>query len=228
MGVSAFGDGDLAAAERLMRRGLEVDPREPFTVLWLCLITMLAGREGEVLHFADRVRELSSDPFYVGGAYAFFIWDRLVHRDYDGAARRIREAPPEIADDDDLKALQSAISIQAGRLEEARRLLTEIEPNPRLHLVSLAIAAGAWIRLGDLERAHHLLDRDVVRDLLPMVLRLIAELHPLLDRPPFAPRRSSLTLVWPLEARMIDRARHALFREVRIESGVPRPGGFAA
>jgi hypothetical protein len=28
--------------------------------------------------------------------------------------------------------------------------------------------------------------------------------------------------VWPLEASMIDAARHALFQEVRIESGMPQ------
>jgi hypothetical protein len=52
-------------------------------------------------------------------------------------------------------------------------------------------------------------------------MRLDDLMHPLLDLEPFAPRRSALTLVWPVEAPMIDRTRLRLFREVRIESGKP-------
>jgi hypothetical protein len=55
--------------------------------------------------------------------------------------------------------------------------------------------------------------------------RLDPELHSLLDHEPFAPRRAAATLVWPLEAPMIDAARHALFREVRVESGIPQGSG---
>ena len=55
----------------------------------------------------------------------------------------------------------------------------------------------------------------------PVLARLIDLLHPLLDLEPFAPRRSKLGLVWPVEAPMIDRTRLRLFREVRIESGTP-------
>jgi hypothetical protein len=61
----------------------------------------------------------------------------------------------------------------------------------------------------------------LVADTAPMLVRLDPELHPLLDEPPFAPRRRDLALVWPLEAPMIDAVRFALFREVRIESGRP-------
>ena len=52
--------------------------------------------------------------------------------------------------------------------------------------------------------------------------RLDPELHPFLDRAPWAPRRLDVTLIWPLEAPMIDAARHALFKEVKIESAMPQ------
>lgn len=52
--------------------------------------------------------------------------------------------------------------------------------------------------------------------------RLAPALHPILDRAPFAPRRSEHALIWPLEAPMLAPAVHALFREVRIESGLPQ------
>jgi hypothetical protein len=53
--------------------------------------------------------------------------------------------------------------------------------------------------------------------------RLDPSLHPILDYAPFAPRRRDAVLVWPLEAPMMDASVHRLFREVRIESGLP-PG----
>ena len=61
-----------------------------------------------------------------------------------------------------------------------------------------------------------------MRDFIPWFARLDPELLPLMDLPQFAPRRLDGTLVWPLEAPMIDAARHAVFREVRIESGLPQ------
>ena len=54
-----------------------------------------------------------------------------------------------------------------------------------------------------------------------MIIRLDEMLHPLLDLEPFAPRRSNLELVWPVEAPMIDRTRFRLFKSVRIGSGTP-------
>jgi hypothetical protein len=52
-------------------------------------------------------------------------------------------------------------------------------------------------------------------------MRLVHACHPLLDQEKFGPRKIAMTLVWPLQAPMIDEARFALFKEVRIESGRP-------
>ena len=75
--------------------------------------------------------------------------------------------------------------------------------------------------IGEPEIALRLVSRPLFKDLGHTFLRLDASLHPLLDQGPFAPRRRNATLVWPLEAPMIDRARFKLFREVKIESGIP-------
>ena len=63
--------------------------------------------------------------------------------------------------------------------------------------------------------------RPVMSDLAPTEIRLVPALHALADLPPFAPRRIDRTLVWPLEAPMLRRSTFKLFREVRIESGLP-------
>ena len=65
----------------------------------------------------------------------------------------------------------------------------------------------------------------LMRDLAPTILRLNPDLHPLLDREPFSPRVRDAALVWPLEAPMMDSRVHALFREVRIESGLAPASG---
>jgi len=64
--------------------------------------------------------------------------------------------------------------------------------------------------------------RWVVREFGPTLVRLDPDLHLLLDHEPFAPRRMDATLVWPTEAPALDAARRALFKEVRVESGVPK------
>jgi hypothetical protein len=84
------------------------------------------------------------------------------------------------------------------------------------------MASLVGIAVGETKRAIDLMQRPVVVESGPMLVRLDPMLHPLLDHPPFAPRRSTtMDLVWPLEAPMIDRERLKLFRQVRIESGLP-------
>ena len=87
---------------------------------------------------------------------------------------------------------------------------------------SIVAAASAAVKLGEVDRALELLNREIMSDMMPCVLRLHPELHPMLDHRPFAPRRWNTTLVWPLEAPMIDPACHSVFREVKIESGRPQ------
>jgi hypothetical protein len=98
----------------------------------------------------------------------------------------------------------------------------ELEKATNLGAGILMMAAQAALRAGEPNVARRFLARTLVRELGPIMARLEPELHALLDAPPFAPRRCDFALVWPLEAPMIDAARHALFREVRIESGTPR------
>jgi hypothetical protein len=83
------------------------------------------------------------------------------------------------------------------------------------------LAAEAALGIGEVERGITFMETRLIHDLAPVLARLEPEAHVALDHPRLAPRRSEMALVWPLEAPMIDAARHALFREVRIESGIP-------
>jgi serine/threonine protein kinase len=221
LAVEAVSDADLAGTERFIRRALEIDPQEPFATTWLAQLLLWTGREGQAVEVARHLRKLSDDLFYVTAGYNLQAWAHLGHGDLAAAERTLRDGIADRADADNMRAVEVAVAARAGRKEDASRLLEEVGKASRMGPGAIAMAASAAIRLGKLDLAERLLDRKFIRDFVAWIVRLDPELHPLLDRERFAPRRAASTLVWPLEAPMIDAARHALFREVRIESGIP-------
>jgi TolB-like protein len=222
LAVEAVSAADLAGTERFIRRALEVDAQEPFAITWLAQLLKWTLREDQAIETARHLRKLSDDPFYITAVYALQAWTHLDRGDLAAAEQTRRDGLTDGASPENMRAIEVAVAARAGRKEDATRLLEEIEKSPRMGPGALAMGASAAIRLGKPDLAEQLLDRKFIRDFLPWLVRLDPELHPLLDRARFAPRRASVTLVWPLEAPMIDAARHALFREVRIESGMPQ------
>jgi serine/threonine protein kinase/Tfp pilus assembly protein PilF len=220
LAVEAVSEADLAGTERFIRRALEIDPQEPFATTWLTQLLKWTLRDDQAMETARHLRKLSDDPFYITAVYALQAWTHLDRGDLAAAEQTRRDGLADGASPENMRAIEVAVAARAGRKEDASRLLEEIEKSPRMGPGSLAMGASAAIRLGKLDLAVQLLDRKFIRDFVAWIVRLDPELHPLLDREPFAPRRASVTLVWPLEAPMIDAARHALFREVRIESGM--------
>ncbi len=222
LAVDTFSSGDLAGTERLIRRSLEIDPQEPFATTWLAFLAKLTSRDDEAIAATRRLRQLSSDPFYITAVHGLQAWVHLSRGDLAAAEQAVREGRTDGAEPGNMQAVEAMIAAREGRADEARRLVRELEASTALAGGSLLIVAGAAVRLGELEGAARFLGRGLLRDLAPCLARLEPELHPLLDRAPLAPRRWDAALVWPLQAPMIDGARHALFREVRIESGMPQ------
>jgi serine/threonine protein kinase/tetratricopeptide (TPR) repeat protein len=213
---------DLAAAERLIRRSLEIDPQEAFATTWIGFLTQQTGRSEECLETTNRLRGLSSDTFYITAAYYFRAWVALARGDLATAEQVVRDGIADGARPNDMRCIEAMIAVRAGRADESRRMVRELEQVSGLAAGSLMMVAGAANRLGDFDRAAGFMGRQLAASLSHTLVRLDPELHPLLDREPFAPRRRDAVLVWPLEAPMMDAARHALFREVHIESGIPR------
>jgi TolB-like protein/Flp pilus assembly protein TadD len=228
LAVNTFCRADLAATERLIRRALDVDPQETFATTWLGFLAMLIGRDDEVLTTAARLRKLTDQPFYVTAVHYFLVWALLRKGDLIGAEQGIRQALADGAEPNNMRCVEAMIALRSGRFDEAKRVVAEMEKTPGLGSGSLMMIAAVAIRLGDLKRARGFMTHPLFTDLAPIIVRLDPALHPLLDRPPFAPRRWEGSLVWPLESPMIDAARHALFREVRIESGLPMGSEVAA
>ena len=222
LAVEAFSRADLAATERFARRALAIDPQEAFACLWLSLVLGMTGRGEESIAAVRRARTLSDESFYVTGYHAMRVWVSLGRGDLIAAEQALGEGIADGSRPDDMRAAEAAVAAHSGRSDEARRWVKELDAVVGLIAPSLLLLAGAALRLGETELATRILDRKLVRDLAPTLARLDPALHPLLDRMPLAPRRWDAALVWPLEAPMIDAARFKLFKEVRIESGLPQ------
>jgi non-specific serine/threonine protein kinase len=220
--VDAFGQCDVAGAERYVRRVIEIDPQDGFAQGWLAVILKLTSRGDEALATLRRLRQLSDEEFYLSWVYGMTASVHLDRHDDAAAEQVAREGLAAGADADNMQAVFAMVAARAGRVEEARRLATELERSAKVGGLMLNVVAGACLRLGLRDMALRFMERPLVRDLAVCLARLDPETHPLLDLPPLAPRRWDGALVWPLEAPMIDATRHALFREVRIESGLPQ------
>jgi serine/threonine protein kinase/tetratricopeptide (TPR) repeat protein len=221
LGVDEFCQGNLASAERRLRRALDIDPQGLFSRIWLTVICLGTHRIDEALGHARSLRGDSKNVMNVTAAHLLEIEIRLRVGDLEAAEATAREAVAAGARPDQLRAFEVLLAARRGRLAEARAMLREMEEVPGLVAGPVLALALTAIATGQPEVAVRVLGRPAVDETAPMHIRLDPELHALLDAPPFAPRRMDATLVWPLEAPPIDRARFRLFREVRIESGLP-------
>lgn len=147
------------------------------------------------------------------------MWTRFVQGDREGVVRALEQVRAS-GGSGNVEAFEAMIAASSGHRDQAKRHLDAALAST-LHGGGILAAAVAAIGLGDLETAVATLRRQLTIRLAPLLVRLYAPLHCLLDHPEFAPRRSSLTLTWPVEAPMIDPVRLALFKEVKIASGTP-------
>jgi len=222
LAVDAYSVCDVAGAERFVRRAVEVDPQEAFAHGWMGVILTQTNRGDEAIAVSKRQRSITDSPFYISWSYANRAWVALTRHDSTAAERVLAEAAADGVPSNTLEPFEALIAARAGNTEKATRLLpTHSGDRPGMGAIALMMMAGVALRLGKPELAAGFMSQTLVHDIRVTLIRLDPELHPLLDRPEFAPRRVDAALVWPLEAPMIDASCHALFREVRIESGLP-------
>ena len=224
LAVDAFARADLAGSERYCRRALEVDPQEAFGHHWLVQLTYQTRRLDEAIAGTHRIRQLSSDPFYLTLLFSARGWAHLERGDLSSAAEAMREGLAEGARPDDMRAIGALLAARGGRADEAKRLIRELCETTGRSVTSQMLIAAAAVRIGEVEMAPRAFNPAIIRQFKTAV-RLDPNLHPILDRAPFAPRCRDAALVWPLEAPMMDPAVHRVFREVRIESGLPPSSG---
>jgi serine/threonine protein kinase/tetratricopeptide (TPR) repeat protein len=228
LAVDEFGSARVASAERLLRQALEIDPQEPFGIAWLNFLCLMTGRHEEALAGSDRLRRISSNPFYVMMVHSIRAEHHMRRAEYGAAEREIKEGHAAGAEPANLRTLEAAIAARTGYADRAGRLLGLAEASAELRMQSLMTAARVAIGRGEMGRAVGFMQRLTVRELANVLVRLDPELHALLEDPPFAPPRSSLALVWPREAPPPHPKVRECFSEVRVESGLPGPESAGA
>jgi hypothetical protein len=190
-------------------------------MLWVGTLCAMTGRFAEALAFGQRVRKLSDTPFYVTGSYVMRMYVDLKRGETAAIGATAREAEAAGATPGHLEPFTAMAAAIEGRIEDARRLVSGFEQNTNLGFGSLLTAASVALRVGEVAVATRLMQRPLAQQLAPATIRMDVDLLALADETAFAPRRMDAALVWPLEAPMIDAARFRLFREVKIESGLP-------
>jgi len=225
LGVLYFIDGNLAGGERLARRALEIDPREPHAFLWLSHILNWTNRSEECLIVTRRLREVSNSDFYLTTAYHNEIIAHCLLGNF-GAAEELLSTGRRDDRIDSANLLIAAVYLEAyrGRIKETKEHLEQALLQPLHELLFATRLVEAASRVGEPELGLAILNKSLsptARKYLPIALRLEHGCHFLLDRDEFGPRKASMTLIWPLQAPMIDEARYALFEEVRIKSARP-------
>ncbi|HTL99537.1 MAG TPA: protein kinase [Candidatus Omnitrophota bacterium] len=218
--VLSFNRADLAAAERYCRRAVEADPQDPFPYHWLAQLTYMTRRLDETIATAHRIRQLSKDPFPTTVLYAALGYVHLARGDRAAAVEAMREGLSHGAEPNDMRAIEAMVAAVDGRTDEARAMVRELCDATGHSFTAQLLIAGASVRLGDVAMAPKVFNPVMIRE-VDTAARLDPNLHPILDLPQFGPRRRDAALIWPLEAPMMDPSVHRLFREVRIESGLP-------
>jgi Flp pilus assembly protein TadD len=225
LGVDRVRRADLAGAERWFRRSLDIEPHDPFTLTWVATLCIFTERRDEAESIITRVQQLSTDTFHKTLACMTRV-ALAFHSGRPGELERIiEEGRTAGVDASNLAMVEAFISARAGHAEIAKRHLDAHEQSGVLNVGGLMLGAAAALQLGEPKRAAGLFNRPLIVRLAQTFIRLESQLHALLDVEPFAPRQSAQTLVWPLEAPMIDATRHRVFADVRISSSRPDPSG---
>ena len=221
LGVYIFEAGDVAGAERLNRRILQVDPQEPFALLWLTQILDVTGRFEEVLRVCAELTRIATNPFYANGATAMMALAYMgLGRDEEARAM-VEQHRSSAAQSGNIDLMEAIVSFRAGDRARAGELVDRAEASPQLAPVAIYRAASIAVALGQKDRARRLIARTITRPQGPVRVRIMPGLWPLADEPPFAPRRSEMTLIWPAEAPPPASGTEELFADVRYESGLP-------
>jgi serine/threonine protein kinase/Flp pilus assembly protein TadD len=222
LAVHEYSHANVAGAERYVRRALDADPQEAFGTLWLTVLMIDTGRPNEALSALARLHALQGNTFYVTAHANLLAMTHLHRGDLDQAQQALDGGRAAGATLPNLRAVEALIHARRGMRAEAKRTLLELKDAQGIGAGGLSCLAEAAILIGEPDLDLPYMDRPLMGDLGPIAIRLTPALHGLLDRAPFAPRRSDKVLVWPIEAPMMDPSILPLFREIRIDSGLPQ------
>ena len=218
LAVTQYEAGDLAGAERLYRRVLQIDPMEPFAMLWMLQIYEMTGRFEETLTAAAEVMRISTIPFYTNGARAMSALAYLgLGRPADAEA--VVDGSSMASGNAEL--IRAILDFHAGNRDRALELVERAEAAPQLAPVLAFQGAAILTTMGKRDFARRIMSRPITLAHIPIRIRIMPDLWPIADEPPYAPRRSAMTLIWPSEAPPPKPGVEERFAGVRFESGLP-------
>ena len=172
--------------------------------------------------------DLTQERFYVTAVYMSRAWSCLRRGRPEDLEQAVANGRAAGCDPSNLALAEAYLAARTDDAARAHELLRGAGASKELGLSGIMFGVATAMRLGQVETALEFMKRQVVGDLAPFMLRLEPRLHPLLDFEPFAPRRSDMTLVWPLEAPMMAPAVHSVYRDVRVESGLAEGSDISA
>ena len=215
--------GNLAAAERFLRRGRELDPVDGHSIGWLGYLLRVTDRWEEFDRLIQQLAKFTDNPFFAAVFHCSRFEAATIRGRGDELGPIIEQARAAGLGTANLAMLEAYRAAREGDAARARRYLEQFQDGGGLNFGTITSGAKAALVLGEREWAARLLGRINLAAFAQIAARLDPGLHPVLGIAAFSPRVLPLSLVWPLEAPMIDADRHALFREVRIETGRPDP-----
>src|SRR5262249_23765865 len=157
------------------------------------------GRAEESLAVARRLQALASNLFYVTGACVEQASAQVALGEPEAAEDTLRAGLAAGVEPANVNGMQAWIAARSGRLDEAKLFLAAVGTPEWIGAGSAGYLVAAALAVGERDLALAYLDRRVFQALKHTLVRLVPDLHPLLDQAPFAPRRRDVTLVWPLE-----------------------------
>jgi serine/threonine protein kinase/tetratricopeptide (TPR) repeat protein len=222
LGVGAFQEANLAGTERYFREIRRIDPHEAFAAQWLLQLLVITRRYDEAYELGAEVLRIAPNPFYQVSAHSQLAVVHLARNEHEAARNEARMIAAGDPMSGNAWIFEAIIALRGGDLDEADRLVARAMDSPQLGLGSILGAAAVEVSRGRKDNALKFLARPLLIGTGPVLVRLHPQLWSLLDDPPFAPRRSSMTLIWPQEAPAPPEGVEELFAGVRLESGIPQ------
>lgn len=151
--LSIFGDPEEAVRE--YRRGIELDPLSPLYTAWLAGLFWELGRDDEAMEEARNALALAPDFPVALFVLGLVHGDRGEHEQAILAHRRALEKHPYR----NFSWILARTYARAGRMREARAIMSRLETNDPGDAVHPFFIAGAYVAMGEHDEALDWLER---------------------------------------------------------------------
>lgn len=222
--------GDLAGAERSLRRAIALAPDDPFAHWALAYVTFLTRRYGQTIQLCDMFEQAGGSVYF---KVRSFLW-RAVSNAYAGdsrtAEREVERARAAGLPELPLAVADAVVSASSGNRKRAKLAMAsaEIEIVQDVTLNWMLAEAAGW--LDDVDRAIRILSlaARTPRLLEFTALRVLPGLSRLREDPAFRTWLGDRgrSIVWPREAPPLEPDTASQFADLGEASGLSGAGAI--